>query len=337
MSVIEIILSIFIFSIILFLYLHIQYHLKTSNDLEIYELSDVSKYTLEEICDMRQPILLDVSSKEQSIINTTNKQSLIDNYPIFEMKICEKQESNNISLPLHICAKMLNDENNMYISEGNQDFLIETGVIKNMSYNDEFLRPNMVSNCYYDVMLGSDNITSTLKYDLNYRNYYIATQGNVSVKLIPPKCSKYLYLETDYENFKFTSPIDPWNPQHKYKADFDKVKCLEINLEIGKILFIPAYWWYSFQFNNNASVSCLKYRTYMNNIAISPHIILYALQNQNITRTLKYDINNTINDNDTINNNTINDMNNMNNMNDMNDNNANTNNANTTQIDDLQS
>ena len=31
------------------------------------------------------------------------------------------------------------------------------------------------------------------RYDLNYRNYYTVTQGSISVKLSPPKSSKYLY------------------------------------------------------------------------------------------------------------------------------------------------
>jgi len=48
------------------------------------------------------------------------------------------------------------------------------------------------------------------------------------------------------------------------------------------MLYIPAYWWYTFKFDENTSVSCFKYRTYMNNIAISPKIFMYALQNQNI-------------------------------------------------------
>ena len=49
------------------------------------------------------------------------------------------------------------------------------------------------------------------------------------------------------------------------------------------MLYIPAYWWYTFKFDDeNTSVSCFKYRTYMNNIAISPNIFMYALQNQNV-------------------------------------------------------
>jgi hypothetical protein len=108
------------------------------------------------------------------------------------------------------------------------------------------------------------------------------TQGSLKVKLVPPKSARYLYPVKDYENLEFRSQINPWNPQPKFRADFDKVKCLEIVLTPGTFLFIPSYWWYSFKFDENTSVSSFKYRTYMNNIAISPHIFMYALQNQNV-------------------------------------------------------
>jgi hypothetical protein len=195
-----------------------------------------------------------------------------------------------IPLALHIASKLFNnDKNSNYISENNSDFLLETGSIKNMSYNDYFLRPHLVSNCNYDVMFGSTNSTTPFRYEINYRNYFLVTQGSITIKLAPPKSSKYLYQDIDYENLEFKSNINPWNPQQKYQADFDKVKCLEIILQPGKFLFIPAYWWYSFKFSENTSVSSFKYRTYMNNIAISPHIFMYTLQNQNIKRNF-YDL-----------------------------------------------
>ena len=193
---------------------------------------------------------------------------------------------------------MFNDDKTAsYFSEGNIDFLQETGAIKNMSYNDEFLRPYLVSNCYYDVLFASKDLETPFRYDLNYRNYYLVTQGSIKIKLSPPKSSKYLYPIDDYENFEFKSEINPWNPQAKYKADFDKIKCLEIVLTPGKLLYIPAYWWYSFKFDEKTSVSCFKYRTYMNNIAISPKIFMYALQNQNVERKIvkKLDIRETSN------------------------------------------
>lgn len=293
----KIIIGIFVFCVILFFYLHIQFHFKTSDDLEIYEVDQASKDKLEEICDLRQPVIIDCDEDGYKIINTTNKDFLLENYPVFEVKIRNKTDVASesdicVPLPLHVAVKLFNEDSKAsYFSEGNTDFLQETGAIKNMSYNDEYLRPYLVSNCYYDVLFASKDLETPFRYELNYRNYYLVTQGSIKVKLAPPKSSKYLYPISDYENFEFKSPINPWEPQPKYRADFDKIKCLEIILTPGKMLYIPAYWWYTFKFDENTSVSCFKYRTYMNNIAISPKIGLYALQNQNVERKIAKPIN----------------------------------------------
>jgi len=288
----KIMIAFFVFCLILFLYLHVQFHLRTGDNLEIYEIDQASKDKMEEICDLRQPVLFDSDEDGIKIINTTNKTILLDNYPVFEIKIRDTNfdhSDSQISVPLqfHMATKLFDqDSRSMYFSEGNIDFLQETGAIKNMSYNDEFLRPYLVSNCYYDVLMGSNNVETPFRYELNYRNYFIVTQGSIQIKLAPPKSGKYLYPINDYENFEFKSAINPWDPQPKFKADFDKIKCLEIVLTPGRFLFIPAYWWYTFKFSHNTSVSCFKYRTYMNNIAISPQILMYALQNQNVERKI---------------------------------------------------
>jgi hypothetical protein len=234
----EIIIGFFVFCIILFFYLHIHFHLKTSNDLEIYEIEQASKDKMEEICDLRQPVLFDCDEDTEKITRTTSQSYLLDNYPIFEVKIRESNvseakddENMFLPLPLHVATKLFQDDKSAtYFSEGNTEFLAETGAQKNMSYNDEFLRPFLVSNCNYDILMGSDGVTTPLRYEINYRNYFLVTQGSLKVKLAPP------------------------------------------------------YWWYSFKFAENTSVSSFKYRTYMNNIAISPHIFMYALQNQNVER-----------------------------------------------------
>jgi hypothetical protein len=86
--------------------------------------------------------------------------------------------------------------------------------------------------------------------------------------------------------------MNPWKIQAQYIADFDKIKCLDVTLVKGQTIQIPAYWWYSIKFSKNTSISCFRYRTYMNNAAISPHIFMYALQLQNVKRdsVKKHDI-----------------------------------------------
>ena len=278
--------SFFIFCLVLFVYLHVQFHLKTSNDLEMYEIDQASKDKLEEICDIRQPVIFDFDNSK--IMNSTNKTYISNNYHAFEVKIRNtKDVSENdelyVPLPLHAAVKLFDeDKNATYLTENNNDFLRETGVVKNFNYNDVFLRPYMVSNCKYDILIGSNGATTPFKYEINYRNFFLLTQGTAQIKMTPPQSIKYLYPNYDYENFEFRSPVNPWAVQPNYAADFDKIKCLEFTLVPGKTLFIPAYWWYSIKFGPDTSISCFSYRTYMNNLAISPYICLHALQIQNV-------------------------------------------------------
>lgn len=281
-------IAIFIFCLVLFLYLHIQYHLKTSNDLEVYTIERPSKETLEEICNIRQPVVFDF--KNNRLLESCNLANLDDNYGAFDIQVRDvtnKDDNSELYLPF-LLKEAINifgdDKNEKYISEKNQDFLKETGAIKNYNYNDAFLRPPLVSKCIYDFMTGSVGSKTPLRYNINYRNFYYNTSGRINIKLIPPSSSKYLNPVKDYDNFEFSSPVNVWNVQQEYKADFDKVKVLDVTLNKGEIIFIPAYWWYSIEYETVSSICAFKYRTFMNSLAISPEIVLYMLQGQNIKR-----------------------------------------------------
>ena len=283
-------IAIFIFCLVLFLYLHIQYHLKTSDDLEVYTIERPSKETLEEICNIRQPVIFDFHNER--LLESCNLATLDDNYGAFDIQVRDvtnKDENSELYLPF-LLKEAINifsqDKNEKYISEKNQDFLKETGAVKNYNYNDAFLRPPLVSKCIYDFMTGSIGSKTPLRYNLNYRNFYYVTSGKINIKLIPPHSSKYLYPIKDYDNFEFRSPVNVWNVQPEYKADFDKVKVLDVSLTKGDIIFIPAYWWFSIEYEKMSSVCAFKYRTFMNYLAISPEIVLSMLQGQNIKRDI---------------------------------------------------
>ena len=81
----------------------------------------------------------------------------------------------------------------------------------------------MTSN--YDYLMGSSNIVTPLRYDICYRNFFVILNGSATVKLTLPKNKKYLYPDNDYDNFEFTSKINPWNIQNQFKQDFSKIKC----------------------------------------------------------------------------------------------------------------
>lgn len=283
-------LFVFVFAIILFLYLHIYFHLKTSNDLEVYEIDQPSKQKLEEICDLRQPVLLKFYNDK--FLEDLNLANVVENYGAFDIQIRNTKQNDNkaeLYLPfiLNESIELFKQDNqSKYFTEANELFLEETGLIKIYRYNDAFLRPPMVSKCMYDYIVGSQDTTTPLRYTVNYRNYFLVTHGKITIKLLVPHSSKYLYGENDYLNFEYSSPVNPWNVQTMYKQDFDKIKTMDITLEAGDLVFIPAYWWYSIRFDEISSICSFQYRTYMNTLAICPQLFIHGLQKMNVKREI---------------------------------------------------
>jgi hypothetical protein len=285
------VIAIIVFCVVLFIYLHVCFHLKKVDDLEIYEICQPSKDKLEEVCDLRQPVVTEFIN--DNLTNSCNFNNIKANYSAHDIKIRnikEYDDETELYVPLAINESVelfKKDKDAKYISEHNSDFLEESGLIKYYRNGDMFLRPSMVSSCSYDILFASLNAETPLRYDLNYRNYFIVTHGKVIIRLLPPKSTKYLYAVNDYDNFEFMSPVNAWNVQTQYRADFDKLRTIDVTLIPGQMIHIPAYWWYSIKFvKSNTSLCVFKYKTYMNTLSISNHLVMSLLQRQNTKRVI---------------------------------------------------
>jgi hypothetical protein len=128
--------------VVLFFYVHILFHYKVGNELEIYEISDVCKDKLEEICDIRQPVIFDITDSELNLCKTSTLEYVTKVYGAFDVKI--KGTSNETDMvPLNMKKAedlFLQDKEGKYISYNNQEFLSETGIHKNIEYYDFFLK-----------------------------------------------------------------------------------------------------------------------------------------------------------------------------------------------------
>ena len=130
----KIIIGVLTFCVILFMYLHIIFHLKTSEDLEIYEIDETTKEKIEEIFDLRQPVLFYFFN--ESIIHASKKSTIVERFSSSEIKIRninETTEETELYVPLSIkVANNLFKEDNkgVYFSENNQDFLEVTEISK---------------------------------------------------------------------------------------------------------------------------------------------------------------------------------------------------------------
>ena len=275
-----IIINILILCIVLFLYIHIYNHIKTSNYLEIYEIENPSKEKLEDLINLKQPLLLNNSS----LINNININYLITNYPTFDLNLYSKETDLFLKIKMEEFNTILNNDNsNNYLSYNNREFLEETTIEKLLSTNDSFFRPYSVCNKNYDIIMGTKNNNTQLKYSVNSRNILYLSSGKIEVTMCPPKDYKNLHVQKNYELLDFHSAIDIANVEAIYKNDYQKVKFLRVTLNTTQVLVIPPYWFYSIKFlEDNCVVFLNSYRTFTSNIAILPELFIQLLQQQNV-------------------------------------------------------
>ncbi len=287
-------ISLAIFCLILFVYLHIFFHIKTSNDLELYEITPPSKDKLHEICDLKQPAMFKFYNK--NIYDVFNLERLKNEYGSFDVNLREINDNEGrlyFKLPYKVALEVFETEKEKkYYLENNYEFFKETQLLNEFKSIDELLRPQMVCECNYDLMIGTKNVTTPLRYTLENRHYLYCCESSATVRLIPPNYSKYLYMENDYVNFEFRSKINPWNVEDEYKIDFDKCKYFDVDVTMGQIIYIPSYWLYSVKLSNNSNILVFSYRTYMSSISILPQLSMSLLQKYNVkenrTETLNH-------------------------------------------------
>ena len=288
-------IHILLFILILFFYIHIVHQYKRSEDLEIYEMDYSSNSQLQEVCEIKQPILFEYKSVAPKFYETVTYDDLLaDQYANAEIKVKESAdywESDSsvdyVVLPYASASNLMKtDSKSAYFSENNEDFLDETGLVNLWKENDEFLKPGMVVQSKYDIMLGSRGACLPLRYHTHYRHYLSVNSGKIRVKMTPFKSKKYLDPYRDFETYEFRSPVNVWNPSQKYRNEMDKIKFLEFEVCEGFVLSVPPYWWYSIQYDSNMDtlVCGFTYNSVMNTVANIPYYIKYYIQQSNIQK-----------------------------------------------------
>lgn len=262
---------IFTICFVVVIYIHIFFQLKTSDDLEIYEIQMPSKQKLEEVCNFKQPVVFNYT--EDTLMNCN--VSSLQEYLAFDVYVWDDQY---VKVPLPLEKAMELFKTKKYATMNNSEFLNETMAKRYFTVTDLALRPPLVSSIHYDVMFGGNQYKTRLQYSKYYRNYFLVTTGSVTIKLAPPRNSMFLNEIKNYETQEFYSELNPWSETNK------KVKFLEIVLTQGQLIYIPAYWWYSIRLEKDACVCMYKYSTIMNVVATLPDLAIGFLQKQNTTK-----------------------------------------------------
>jgi hypothetical protein len=318
-----------IFIIILFLYIHIHDQYKKSEDLEIYEMDYISNAELQKICNVKQPTIFEfkkiVPEFFYNFENREHSTSFVKKCENIDIKMKDvldywNPELKSIDpaiLPFRSFQTLIkSDPKSHFFMEDNPDFLEETELLDEIRELDSFYKPTFNCHSKYDILMGSPNCVTPIRYHTDYRKFFTVVSGKITIKMTPWKSSKYLHPILDYDNYEFFSKINVWSPPKEYLNETDKIKFLEFEIVSGYVLYIPPYWWYSIKFYSETQIVSTSYQTIMNICSNIPDIFRYCMQFHNtkrkIARTL--DIPNEIhisNDTTNSNNDSTNDSNNI--------------------------
>lgn len=270
-----------VFSIIIFIYIHVIGHLKISNDLEIYEINNnINKETINSIIELKQPVIFSNSENIKNIIFEINEEIEQKKYEELELNVYNKALNKNTELMFNIAVKLFEkDDQSKYYSCDNQTICNDTSISYIIKNYETDIKPIGTTNYTYDLILGSINTTTLLKYYIDNRIFIIPITEQIEVILIPPKYIENVNIIKEYENLKFYSNEDVFNAPETVKY-----KMLKLILNVGDILYIPPYWMYSLKLinSNKSKILELKYSTFFSNISITPELLQHILQIQNL-------------------------------------------------------
>jgi len=200
-----------VFGIILFLYIQIIQHYARSEDLEIYEMDYINNAQLQDVCNMKQPVIFNYANIHPEFMDNTSIPNITNKCNQNEIKIKDvndywKEKTTNVSgeqyyepvdyftLPFTSSHSfMKSDAKSLYFSENNSDFIEETGLDKIFQECNYYLKPpNFIIQTKYDIGIGSIQTETPLRYHTDYRKFMILSQGKIHVKMTHFKSSKYL-------------------------------------------------------------------------------------------------------------------------------------------------
>jgi hypothetical protein len=187
--------TVFIFLVTVFLYIHIVAEYKKSEDLEIYEMDFESNEQLQEICNVKQPVLFEYASFNKDIFIKAQIEYILHNGSTHEILIKNTNDywKNNkndesdtsidsVAFPFKSSIKLLEaDDKSHYISEGNSIFLQDFGLEKTMREIDKDLKPPFAISTTYDILFGAKNAATPIRYHTNSRHYIGVSHGKIQV------------------------------------------------------------------------------------------------------------------------------------------------------------
>jgi hypothetical protein len=264
------------FLVVLFVYIHIQFQLSHSQEKDVYVLDVPVTIPIEEIFELKQPVVMHLH--DQTLTGDLTKNILSEQFPKFDMSVYDNTREVTHAHILSSCSatkELFNDDTeSRYYTEKNYNFvntIPPNNIFKGMLQKHQLFEPPLCSRKLFDIMFGSHNSTTSTQYSVMYRNIFTVTKGNLHVKMIHPNLASEhkITVKPNYTDMSFFAEgnIDLWGDKYD--------ETIEIVVKEGETFSIPPYWLYSFRYEHDTFVTCSYFNSYMTEIATLPHTVLY--------------------------------------------------------------
>ena len=264
------------FICVLFLYIHIQFQLSPSEERQIFVIDQPVNIQIEEIFELKQPIIMKLLHAD--IINELTMEKIYEECQHTDISIYDNSGSishAHILSSTTACKNLFNtDKNSRYYTEKNAEnisTLPSNSIIKKINTSHRIFTPPLCSRQKNDILFGSDNVTTIPQHSIMFRNIFTVTSGTVDVCLIHPDdfAKNNITINNEYTDMTFfiQSGFDLWNN--------DNPDIIKATIHTGETMSIPPYWLYSFKYKENAVIGSSSFNSYITEIAIIKHTLLY--------------------------------------------------------------
>ena len=242
-------ISLLIFVLVLFLYVHLMAHFKKTYDTTIFEMDySGNPSQLHDVCALKQPMLfglpIHVDDGAKNLAKLLHPSYLAQIGASFDIKLVDMDDytlsskaADPVRVPVrlsHALAMMNHDTDRPhYFSDHNEEFMEDTGVQRPIADAlDYHMRPVSALMTKHDLWLGSRGAYTPLRYHTHTRAFLMVHSGSVRVKMTSWKSNKYLRPISDYDAYEFRSPMDVWKPQSEFEADYSRVRFMDFTIQI---------------------------------------------------------------------------------------------------------
>ena len=259
--------NIILFISVLLIYLHLIYEWKIYDEIELFETDYTDYYEFLSVCRMKRPFVCEYYSKNAELFNM--ELSILDDINVYDTNdetMCIKSSYNTFHSLL--------DKGEFYTQHNHQS-IVTSELYNVFKENDELVQPVSNIQSTYDLYMGSDGVTTTLQHHRNSSLFLINIKGSQTIRLFP--WSSIKEQSTDLMHYQFNSEYDGWNSSER--------NMIEIELQIGQLLYIPSYWWYTIRHNKQSHMLSTTYVSLINSITHAPLKLQSIIQQYNILQT----------------------------------------------------